>query len=87
MQEKTEHCYASLRMELLRKEILISFEDINLGGEVWYTSGMDSFISTMETNALMGKNVARLVADEALEKGHVGEREGKNNTMGWKEEV
>ncbi|OTA39864.1 hypothetical protein BTJ68_00089 [Hortaea werneckii EXF-2000] len=38
------------------------------GGEggrgIWYTGGMESFISTMETNALMGRNVARLVVDE-----------------------
>ncbi|KAI7166255.1 hypothetical protein KC360_g9214 [Hortaea werneckii] len=34
------------------------------GRGVWYTGGMESFISTMETNALMGRNVARLVADE-----------------------
>ncbi|KAK3060833.1 hypothetical protein LTS18_007589, partial [Coniosporium uncinatum] len=44
----------------------VTFEEIRLDGEdggLWYTSGMDSFISTMETNALMGKNVARLIAD------------------------
>ncbi|KAI7207294.1 hypothetical protein KC352_g17801, partial [Hortaea werneckii] len=34
------------------------------GGGIWYTGGMESFISTMETNALMGRNVARLVVDE-----------------------
>ncbi|KAI7253408.1 hypothetical protein KC352_g12101 [Hortaea werneckii] len=34
------------------------------GGGIWYTGGMESFISTMETNALMGMNVARLVVDE-----------------------
>jgi prenylcysteine oxidase/farnesylcysteine lyase len=27
---------------------------------------MDSWISTMETNALMGKNVARLIVDRML---------------------
>ncbi|KAI7696509.1 hypothetical protein KC322_g9726, partial [Hortaea werneckii] len=36
------------------------------GGGIWYTSGMESFISTMETNALMGRNVARLVVDEGV---------------------
>ena len=30
---------------------------------MWYTSGIESFISTMETSSLMGMNVARLVAD------------------------
>ena len=33
-------------------------------GKVWYTSGIEGFISTMETCALSGKNVARLVADD-----------------------
>ncbi|KAK3642083.1 hypothetical protein LTR56_010954 [Elasticomyces elasticus] len=43
-----------------------TFEEIQLdshGGGLWYTSAMDGFISTMETNALSGKNVARLVVD------------------------
>ncbi|KAK5734331.1 hypothetical protein LTR17_008995 [Elasticomyces elasticus] len=43
-----------------------AFEEIQLdshGGGLWYTSAMDGFISTMETNALSGKNVARLVVD------------------------
>ena len=30
---------------------------------MWYTSGIESFISTMETSSLMGMNVARLVND------------------------
>lgn len=30
---------------------------------MWYTSGIESFISTMETSSLMGMNVARLVVD------------------------
>jgi prenylcysteine oxidase/farnesylcysteine lyase len=42
----------------------VTFEKIKLGEGLWYTSGMDSFISTMETNALMGKNVARLIVDK-----------------------
>lgn len=29
---------------------------------LWYTSGIESFISTMETSALSGQNVAALVA-------------------------
>jgi prenylcysteine oxidase/farnesylcysteine lyase len=40
-----------------------SFEDVKLGEGLWYTSGIERFISTMETSALMGKNVARLVVD------------------------
>jgi len=30
---------------------------------LWYLSGMESFISTMETNALAGMNVAKLIID------------------------
>ena len=30
---------------------------------LWYTSGIESFISTMETSSLMGSNVARLIVD------------------------
>ncbi|CAF9916784.1 MAG: hypothetical protein ALECFALPRED_010867 [Alectoria fallacina] len=43
----------------------ITFEDVQLDeeGKVWYTSGIESFISTMETSSLMGMNVARLVND------------------------
>lgn len=33
----------------------------------YYTSGMESFISTMETNALMGMNIAQLIVDDYLE--------------------
>lgn len=32
-------------------------------GGLWYTAGIEGFISTMETSALMGKNVARLIVD------------------------
>lgn len=45
----------------------VTFEEMELdrpGGGLWYTSGIESFISTMETSALMGKNVARLVVNE-----------------------
>lgn len=41
----------------------VTFEKIKLADGLWYTSGMDSFISTMETNALMGKNVAKLIVN------------------------
>jgi len=42
----------------------VSYEPVKLDLGVWYTGGMDSFISCMETNALMGMNVARLMVDE-----------------------
>ncbi|KAK4443879.1 Prenylcysteine oxidase [Podospora aff. communis PSN243] len=46
----------------------VTFQDPIIGPGLYYTSGMESFISTMETNALMGKNVARLIVDDALGK-------------------
>ncbi|KAJ5574180.1 uncharacterized protein N7459_008607 [Penicillium hispanicum] len=39
----------------------ITFEETLLAPNVWYTSGIESFISTMETSALMGRNVAALM--------------------------
>lgn len=42
----------------------VTFEDAEVAENFWYTGGMDSFISTMETNALMGMNVARLLVDQ-----------------------
>ena len=42
----------------------VTFERIKLGDKVWYTSGIESLISTMETSSLMGMNVARLMVDE-----------------------
>ena len=45
------------------------FEKLKIDGEeysaagVWYTSGIESFISTMETSAMMGRNIARLIVD------------------------
>ncbi|KAK0661690.1 putative prenylcysteine oxidase [Cercophora samala] len=44
----------------------VTFQDPIIGPGLYYTSGMDSFISTMETNALMGKNVAALLMDDIL---------------------
>lgn len=41
----------------------VTFEEMVLDEGFWYTSGIESFISTMETSALMGRNVARLVVD------------------------
>ncbi|PGH18683.1 hypothetical protein AJ80_04431 [Polytolypa hystricis UAMH7299] len=42
----------------------VTFEDVKLGKNMWYTSGMESFISTMETNSLAGMNVAALMLSE-----------------------
>lgn len=43
-------------------------------GRLWYTSGIEGFISTMETSSLMGKNVAKLIVD--------GWKPGKEETAG-----
>jgi prenylcysteine oxidase/farnesylcysteine lyase len=42
----------------------VTFDPIELAPGLYYTGGMDSFISCMETNALMGMNVARLMVDK-----------------------
>ncbi|KAF9701153.1 hypothetical protein EKO04_000665 [Ascochyta lentis] len=49
----------------------VTFEEVRLDGDadaeeggLWYTSGIESFISTMETSALSGKNIARLISDK-----------------------
>ncbi|KAJ5960535.1 Prenylcysteine oxidase [Penicillium vulpinum] len=39
----------------------VTFEKALLAPGVWYTGGIESFISTMETSALMGRNVATLM--------------------------
>ncbi|GFF37375.1 hypothetical protein IFM58399_04871 [Aspergillus lentulus] len=40
----------------------VTFEDTMLAPNLWYTGGIESFISTMETSALMGKNIASLIS-------------------------
>lgn len=57
----------------------VTFEDVQLDGEgrVWYTSGVEGFISTMETSSLMGMNVGRLVVDGWVEEDGGGVREGE----------
>jgi len=42
------------------------FEKLRLDDGIWYTAGMEGFISTMETSALSGANVARLLVDELI---------------------
>ena len=41
-----------------------TFDGPRLGPGLFYTSGIESFIATMETSSLMGMNVARLMVDE-----------------------
>ncbi|ELR03819.1 hypothetical protein GMDG_01348 [Pseudogymnoascus destructans 20631-21] len=45
----------------------VAFEDIELARGLYYTAGIESFISTMETSALMGKNVAQLLVEDFTE--------------------
>ena len=40
-----------------------NFEPHWLADNLWYTGGMDSFISTMETNALMGRKVGHALVE------------------------
>jgi prenylcysteine oxidase/farnesylcysteine lyase len=42
----------------------VTFEESKLADGLWYTAGIESFISTMETSSLMGMNVAKLMVDE-----------------------
>jgi len=63
----------------------VTFEEIELDNGLWYTSGIESFISTMETSALSGKNVARLIANEWAAEGSggvsVGRKDEGDNTI------
>ncbi|KAJ5552160.1 Prenylcysteine oxidase [Penicillium frequentans] len=53
----------------------VTFEEVLLAPSVWYTSGIESFISTMETSALMGRNVAALMVQSwQREKDERGDR-------------
>lgn len=45
----------------------MTFEELELARGFYYTSGIESFISTMETSALMGMNVAQLIVDDYLQ--------------------
>lgn len=60
----------------------VTFEEVLLAPSVWYTSGIESFISTMETSALMGRNVAALMIQswqrEKDERGGLGFSAGRN---------
>lgn len=51
----------------------VTFQDPVIAPNVWYTSGIESFISTMETSSLMGRNVVNLMV-----KRWQGKNEGKN---------
>lgn len=48
------------------KPVSDDYPDVELSENLFYTSSMDVFLSTIETNALSGKNVARLIADKLV---------------------
>ena len=54
------HAFHSYPVQLPR----ITFQDPILRSGLYYTSGIESFISSMEASSLMGMNVARLIADD-----------------------
>ena len=59
------------------------FDELQLHGKdgmLWYTSGIESFISTMETSSLMGMNVAKLISQRWQE-------EANNNITGTSEPI
>ncbi|KNG81870.1 prenylcysteine lyase [Aspergillus nomiae NRRL 13137] len=63
----------------------VTFEETLLSPNIWYTGGIESFISTMETSALMGKNVATLLFQSWQE-----QKEGTvddDPVVGWEERV
>lgn len=63
----------------------VTFEDSSLAPNIWYTGGIESFISTMETSALMGRNVAALMERSW---GGVGmEDDAGGNSEGFKTEL
>ncbi|KAF3490926.1 prenylcysteine oxidase [Arthroderma uncinatum] len=45
----------------------VTFEEIQLAPNLWYTSGIESLISTMETSSLSGMNVAALMVSQETE--------------------
>ncbi len=62
----------------------MTFEDSELARGFYYTSGIESFISTMETSALMGMNVARLIVNDYQE---LQEKEGGHEASTEKQQV
>lgn len=74
MYTKTWHSYPYLPPR-------ITFDDPSLDEKgLWYTSGIEGFISTMETSSLMGMNVAKLVTNGWKEesKGATGAKATEN---------
>lgn len=62
MHRKTWKSYPKLRPRKTFEPLRIDNQPNDKGG-IWYTAGIEAFISTMETSALMGRNVAMLIID------------------------
>jgi prenylcysteine oxidase / farnesylcysteine lyase len=62
--EKVWHSYPYEIPRTKFERIKLEGDDRRDGTGIWYTSGIESFISTMETSALMGMNVAGLIVQE-----------------------
>lgn len=62
--EKVWHSYPYEVPRTEFEHIRLDGSDLGVGRGVYYTSGIESFISTMETSALMGRNVAGLIIQE-----------------------
>ena len=63
---KIWHSYPEERPRVTFEEVRY---DLAGGGEIWYTSAIEGFISTMETSSLSGMNIARLIADRWIAEG------------------
>lgn len=50
-------------------ELRLDDEVANKDGGLWYSGGMESFISTMETSSLSGMNIARIIVDKWIDGG------------------
>ncbi|RAL10849.1 putative prenylcysteine lyase [Aspergillus homomorphus CBS 101889] len=63
----------------------VTFEEVELAPHVWYTGAIESFISTMETSALMGKNVAALMVKGWEEEREKAEAVSMVGSMGFRQ--
>jgi prenylcysteine oxidase / farnesylcysteine lyase len=77
------HAFYSYPMEYPR----VTFQDPILRSGLYYTSGIESFISTMETSGLMGMNIARLIADDFLSQEHESRAKMAGTQTGDQEDV
>ncbi|TDZ21796.1 Farnesylcysteine lyase [Colletotrichum orbiculare MAFF 240422] len=74
------HVFNSYPIEYPR----VTFQDPILRDGLYYLSGIESFISCMETSALMGKNIAKLITQDfaSLDTNEAGDEKTKIETDG-----